>query len=592
MAVHPRDLTTPTAKLLPGGSFLLRPASDSPMRTSESFTDEQKQYYATMRQFMEREVVPNAERIEKKDLPFLRELLRKAGELGLLMVEIPEAYGGLQLDITTAMLVSEASTLLGAWSVTMGGHTGIGTLPIVYFGTDAQKQKYLPKLATAEWIAAYALTEPTSGSDALGAKTTARLTPDGKFYVLNGAKQFITNAGIADLFIVFAKIDGEKFTGFIVERNTPGLTVGPEEHKMGIRGSSTCPLTFEDCKVPAENVLGDIGKGHKIAFNILNLGRLKLGVGSVGGSRNALGEATTYARDRKQFQKSLTEFALIREKLAGMATRIYALESMAYRTCGMIDDQLHALSDEAKHDHDQVIRAVEEYSIEASILKVMGSETLSAVVDESLQIHGGYGYIEGYQVERAYRDTRINRLYEGTNEINRMLITGMLLKRAMKGQLPLLDAVGILESPLPAFIGPLASERSQAEQLKRMALLTLKVAVERFGPGLEERQEVLAAIADVVSEAFALDSAIGRSLQEGASDKLRQALVKLYAFDALPRAAHRARTALCNSAQGDALTRALAQLEGLSKATPFDPSVERELIVTAILEKSGYPLMR
>lgn len=588
MAVSPLDLSK-DSKLPSGGSFLLRPVGEGAILTSEGFSADQRAYFATMRQFMEREVVPHIERIEKKDLPFLRSLLRKAGELGLLMAEIPEAYGGLQLDITTAMLISEASTMLGSWSVTMGGHTGIGTLPIVYFGTEAQKQKYLPKLATAEWVAAYALTEPTSGSDALGAKTTAKLSADGKFYVLNGSKQFITNAGIADLFIVFAKIDGEKFTGFIVERDTPGLSVGAEEHKMGIRGSSTCPLTFEDCKVPVENLLGHAGKGHKIAFNILNLGRLKLGVGSMGGSRNALGDATRYARDRMQFHKSLTEFALIREKLAQMATRTYVLEAMGYRTTGAIDSQLSALSDEAKHDADKVILAVEEYSIEASILKVMGSEFLGYVIDEALQIHGGYGYIEGYQVERAYRDTRINRLYEGTNEINRMLITGMLLKRALKGQLPLLEAVGGLSEPLPSFIGPLAAERSQTEQLKRMALMALKAAVTRFGPGLEERQEVLAAIADVVSEAFAMDSAVARTLQVDASDKLRQAFVRLYAFDAVPRAAQRARAALCCSLEGEALAEALGQLEKLARMAPTDPSVEREIIATAVLEHGGYP---
>ena len=589
MAASKLDLAQ-TSKIPAGGSFLLRPVGEGKLQTAESFTDDQRAYYAAMRAFMEREILPHTERIEKKDLPFLRSLLRKAGEAGLLLAEIPEAYGGLALDITTAMLIAEASAMLGSWSVSLGGHVGIGTLPIVYFGTDAQKQKYLPKLGTAEWVAAYALTEPTSGSDALGAKTTAKLSADGKSYALNGAKQFITNAGIADLFIVFAKIDGEKFTAFLVDRDAPGLEVGPEEHKMGIRGSSTCPLSFQDCKVPVENVLGEIGKGHKIAFNILNLGRLKLGVGSVGGSRNALADATVYARDRKQFGKPISEFALVREKLADMATEIYALESMAYRTTGLIDAQMQALPDAAKHDHDQVILAVEEYAIESSILKVMGSETLGYVIDESLQIHGGYGYIEGYQVERAYRDSRINRLYEGTNEINRMLITGMLLKRALKGQLPLMDAVGLLQVPLPSFIGPLAAERLQTEQVKRMALLALKYAVARFGPALEERQEVLAAVADVVAESFALDSAIGRTLQVDAQDPLRRAFVRLYAFDAVPHAAQRARTALCASAQGEDLTAALAQLEALARAAPIDPVAERETIVAAVLDKGGYPL--
>jgi alkylation response protein AidB-like acyl-CoA dehydrogenase len=575
------------AEALFGGAFLFTSAGQGPLFTAESLTGDQRAYFTAMRQFTEREVIPNIERLEKKDLALLRDLLRKAGDLGLLLAEIPEAYGGLQLDVTTAMLMSEATSLFGSWSVTVGCHTGIGTLPIVHFGTEAQKKKYLPRLATAEWVAAYALTEPTSGSDALGAKTSARLSPDGSFYSLSGAKQFITNAGIADVFVVFAKIDGDKFTAFIVERSAPGLTVGPEEHKMGIRGSSTCPLFFEDCRVPVENVLGEIGKGHRIAFNILNLGRLKLGVGSVGGSRNILGEALRYVRERQQFGKALIEFALIREKLARAAAAIHALESMAYRTTGMIDARIAAL---ARADRpSSVIQAVEEYSIEASILKVMGSETLGAVVDEALQMHGGYGYIEGSHIERAYRDVRINRLYEGTNEINRMLISGMLLKRASKGQLPLAEALATLEQPLASFDGPLAAQRGAAEQLKRLGLFALKLAIERFGPEIESRQEVLAATADVVSEAFALDSAVARTLKVEPQSRLRQALVNLHAFEALPRSVVRARTAICCCLEGSALAAALAQVEDLGRSPAIDPSAEREVIVEAMLAAGGYP---
>jgi alkylation response protein AidB-like acyl-CoA dehydrogenase len=564
----------------------------APIFSAEGLSPDQKASYRAMREFTEREVVPSVERIEHKDLPFLRELLQKAGALGLLSGEIPEAYGGLALDVTTAMLMSEATSLLASWSVTVGAHTGIGSLPIVYFGTDAQKQRYLPKLASAEWVAAYALTEPTSGSDALGARMTATLSPDGKHYLLNGAKQFITNAGLADVFVMFAKIDGEKFTGFIVERSSSGLTVGPEEHKMGIRGSSTCPLFLENCQVPVENVLGEIGKGHRIAFNILNLGRLKLGVGSVGGSINMLGEGLRYVRERTQFGKPLIEFSLIREKVARAAARIYALESMAYRTTGMIDARIAFGGAAVGGQHEARIKAIEEYSIESSILKVMGSETLSAVVDEVLQMHGGYGYIEGYHVERAYRDVRINRLYEGTNEINRMLITGMLLKRALKGQLPLMEATAALAQPLQRFGGPLAAQCAGAEQLKRLAMLTLQVAVERFGPELEAREEVLAAAADVVSEAFAVDSAVARTLQIAATSPLRQALVSLYVLDALPRAASRARTALACCAEGAKLEDALAQVELLSRGAVVDPSVAREAIVGPMLEQGGYPFER
>jgi alkylation response protein AidB-like acyl-CoA dehydrogenase len=591
MAVNPKELVQ-GPRVPDGGSFLLRPVGDTPLHAAECFTEEQRAYYQTCRQFVLREVVPQANRIEGKDLPLLKQLLRKAGELGLLMIEIPEEYGGLNLDVTTAMLVSEAATLLGSWSVTMGGHTGIGTLPIVYFGTEAQKRKYLPKLATAEWVAAYALTEAGSGSDALGAKTRAVLSADGKSYVLNGSKQFITSAGIADVFIVFAKVDGEKFTGFIVERGTPGFTIGPEEHKMGIRGSSTCPLTFDDCAVPVENLLGDIGKGHKIAFNILNLGRLKLGVGSVGGSRAALGASARYAKERHQFGKAIAEFGLIREKLALMTAATYALESMAYRTTGLIDARLAQLSEVARRDRDKVILAVEEYSIEASILKVMGSETLAKSIDEAVQIYGGYGFIEGYDVERSYRDQRINRIYEGTNEINRMLITGMLLKRAAKGQLPLLEAVAGLDAA-PATVpssGPLGAERIAAESVKRMALLAVKIAVEKFGPGIEEHQEVLAAVADVVSEAYAMDSAVARTLQFEPESRLRLALCRLICFDSVPRAYARARFALCCSASGAGLDEALRQLESYNRYPPINPAEEREIVVQAVLSAGDYPL--
>ncbi len=587
MAVAKTEAAVPET-IPTGGAFLVGPLGDAQVHAPESFTEEQRMYYQSAYQFMVREVLPHVERLEKKDYPLLVQLLRKAGEAGFLGIEVPEAFGGLDLDRTTSMLVAEAMTLLGTWSVSIGAHTGIGTLPIVFFGNDAQKAKYLPKLATGELMACYALTESGSGSDALGARTKAVLAPDGKHYLLNGNKQFITNAGFADVFVVFAKVDGEKFTGFIVERDMPGLVVGKEEHKLGLRGSSTCQLAFEDCQVPVENVLGDIGKGHRIAFNILNMGRLKLGVGATGGSKNAIGLAYTYAKDRKQFGKPILEFGLIREKLARMAARTYASESMAYRTCGLIDDKLAAIGGE-KAAHEKVIRVLEEYSIESSILKVFGSETLAQVIDEAVQIHGGYGYIEEYAIERAYRDQRVNRIFEGTNEINRMLITGMLLKKAVKGELPLMEAVGELDSPVPAASGPLGEERRAGELCKRMALQAMQAAVSTFGTDLEHRQEVLAAIADVVMEAFAIESAVARTLAHDAANPVRAALCRLFTAEARERAYSRARYAITCTLAGDALREGLAALGRWDAYVPWDPVADRETIIEAMEPAGGYP---
>ncbi|MHB1843898.1 MAG: acyl-CoA dehydrogenase family protein [Deltaproteobacteria bacterium] len=583
------------AKLMPvslpeipaGGAFLVTPLGDAQVHAPEGFTEDQRSYYRTARQFMAREVLPNVARLEKKDYPLMVELLRKAGELGFLMIEIPEAHGGLDLDRTTSMLVAEAMTTYGSWSVTLGGHTGIGTLPIVFFGTDAQKAKYLPKLATAEQIACYCLTESGSGSDALGAKTKAVLSKDGKRYVLNGSKQFITNAGFADVFIVFAKIDGERFTGFIVEKGMAGLVVGKEEHKMGIRGSSTCQVLLEDCQVPVENVLGEIGKGHKIAFNILNMGRLKLGVGAGGACKHAIDEAVAYAKERKQFGKPILEFGLIREKLARMTATVYALESMAYRTTGLIDAKLATAEGGGAQSHALVIEALEEYAIESSILKVYGSEALSFVIDEAVQIHGGYGYIEEYAIERAYRDQRINRIFEGTNEINRMLITGMLLKRAVKGQLPLFDAMSA--PPAPAPTGPLGREADVAERCKRMALCALQKAIETFGPGLEERQEVLGAIADVLISAFAIESSVARSRCYGKDDPVRQALCRLVAYEAGAVALARSRHAILCTLSPPAAVEPLERLERLGRFEPGSPVADRETVLAQIAAKGGYP---
>ncbi|HTL31324.1 MAG TPA: acyl-CoA dehydrogenase family protein, partial [Tepidisphaeraceae bacterium] len=423
-----------STKRISGGSFLLEERDLNDVFTPEDFTEEHKQIAATTEEFANNEIVPNADRVEKKEFALTRELLKKASELGITSVDVPEAYGGMEMDKVSSAIIADRIAKSGSFVVAFGGHVGIGTLPIVYFGTDAQKQKYLPKLASGEWIGAYALSESSSGSDALNCRTKAVLSPDGKHYVLNGEKMWITNAGFADVFIVFAKVDGEKFTAFIIERGFPGFTVGAEEHKMGIRGSSTCPLILNDCQVPVENLLGDIGKGHIIAFNILNVGRFKLGAGCVGGARNSLQHAIQYAKQRKAFTKTIADFGLIREKIAQMAAEIYVGESAVYRTVGMMDVALGEIDKHSPDAAKEIRKAIEEYAVECSVIKVWGSEMLDRTVDETVQIYGGYGFVEEYPAERAYRDSRVNRIFEGTNEINRLIITGWLLKRAMSGQ--------------------------------------------------------------------------------------------------------------------------------------------------------------
>src|SRR5271155_5748363 len=418
-----------------GGSFLLDERKPDDVFTPEDFTEQHVLIGQTAEEFALNEIVPNIEKMEHKDFSITRDLLKKAGELGLSSAEIPEAYGGLEMDKVTAAVIADHIAKYAGFATTWGGHTGIGTLPIVYFGTEEQKKKYLPRLAAGEIVGAYALSEASSGSDAMNSRTRAVLSPDGKHYILNGEKMWITNAHFADLFTVFAKIDGEKFTAFLVEKDFPGFSVGAEEKKLGIRGSSTAPLILNDCKVPIENVLGEIGKGHIIAFNILNVGRFKLGAMCVGGARMAFASAIGYARERKAFGKPISDFGLIREKLAQMAAAIYAAESMVYRTVGMMDVALSEVDKSAADAAKQTLKAIEEYAVECSIIKVWASEMVGYVVDETLQIYGGYGFVEEYPAERAYRDARINRIFEGTNEINRLIITGFLLKRAMSGQL-------------------------------------------------------------------------------------------------------------------------------------------------------------
>src|SRR5450432_807262 len=507
--------------LTPGGGFLLETTGSATIFTPEMLNDEQRMMKKTAEDFMRGEVLPKLADIEAKKPGLMRDLMEKAGAVGLLGHDIPEQYGGLDGDKTSSSLIAEAVAMQGSFAVSFGAHVGIGTMPIVLFGTPAQRQKYLPGLASGEKIAAYALTEPGSGSDALAAKTRAVLSADGKTWRLNGTKQYITNAAFADLFTVFAKVDGEKFTGFLVERGAKGLTVGPEEHKLGIRGSSTCPLILEDCEIPVDNVLGQIGQGHKIAFNILNIGRWKLGLGAVGAAKYCLQLGVRYARDRKQFGKAISEFDLIRKKLGDIATNIFVTESMAYRTAGLLDARSREIDPAAPDSQKRQIEAIEEHSIEASIIKVFGSEMLHATADETLQIFGGAGYIEDYPIERVSRDARINRIFEGTNEINRLLVPGTLLKRAMQGRLPLMTLVSQVHAELadPTKInrkipeGPLGVERHKCDFAKRAVSYAASLGVQKYMQGISDKQELLGVLADCLIRIFAMDSAITRTLQ-------------------------------------------------------------------------------
>lgn len=562
-----------------GGGWLLERVDE--IATPEGFDDVTRDIADTTRAFAERDVGAVLDAMEKGELDHNVALMRTAGEAGLLACEVPEAYGGLELPKTVSAVIAEYLAPTGGFAVTHGAHSSIGILPIVYFGTEDQKERYLPKLASGEWVAAYALTEPGSGSDALGAKTTATL--DGDHYVLNGSKMWITNAGFASLFTVFAKIDGEQFTAFLVERDTPGLGTGAEEHKMGIKSSSTRILNLDNVRVPVGNVLGDIGKGHKIAFNVLNVGRYKLGAGGVGGSKRVLHLAAAYARQRHQFGVPIATFGLIRHKLAEMATRTFAAESATYRTLGLIDA---AIGD--AHGAD-ALAGIEEYAIEASILKVLGSETLDYCVDEAVQVHGGLGFSAEYEVERAYRDSRINRIFEGTNEINRLLIPGMLLKRAMKGELPLVQAATRLQTELlePSFDEPEDAELAAIDDLKKLVLLVAGAAVQRFGTKLEQEQEVLGAIADSAIDAYAAESAMIRARMIG--DELPLAMARVTLAGAKARAAEAAAAALPRVADGDDARLMMSAARRLTKADPVDVIGLRRTIADAVLAAEGYP---
>jgi alkylation response protein AidB-like acyl-CoA dehydrogenase len=587
---------------IPGGSFLLESRAPEEVFTPEDFSEQHQLIAHTAEEFAQKEILPNVEKMEHKDYSVSRELLKKAGELGLSSSEIPEAYGGLEMDKVTAAVICDHIAKYAGFATTWGGHTGIGTLPIVYFGTEAQKQKYLPRLATGEIVGAYALSEATSGSDALNCRARATLSPDGKHYILNGEKMWITNAGFADLFTVFAKVDGEKFTAFLVERTFPGFSVGAEEHKMGIRGSSTCPIILNDCQVPAENVLGEIGKGHLIAFNILNIGRFKLGAMCVGGARNSLDNSIAYAKQRKAFGKVIADFGLIREKLANMAASIYVGEAMTYRTVGLMDSALNVVDKSAPDAAKQTLKAIEEYAVECSIIKVWASEMLDFVVDETVQIFGGYGFVEEYPAERAYRDARINRIFEGTNEINRLIITGFLLKRAMSGQLPLMPAIKqIMDDVLAGQSmgdeaeGLLAEEQKLVALMKKLGLFVAGAATQKYMQTIQDQQEIMGAIADMTMEVYAMESALIRAQkiatsQGEAAAAIPIAATRLYLAKAADKIESAARKVIAAVADGDMLRTQLSILRRLAKHDPYNVIELQQQIAEAVLQRGKYTI--
>jgi alkylation response protein AidB-like acyl-CoA dehydrogenase len=599
-------MATPTTAVpqakISGGSFLLETRTPEEVFTPEDFTEQHLLISQTAEEFAVNEIVPNIEKMEHKDFSITRDLLKKAGELGLSSAEIPEVYGGLEMDKVTAAVIADHIAKYAGFATTWGGHTGIGTLPIVYFGTEEQKKKYLPRLGAGEIVGAYALSEASSGSDALNCRARADLSQDGKHYILNGEKMWITNAGFADLFTVFAKVGGEKFSAFLVEKSFPGFSIGAEEHKMGIRGSSTCPIILNDCKVPVENLLGEIGKGHVIAFNILNVGRFKLGAMSVGGARVSLESAIAYAKQRKAFGKVIADFGLVREKLANMAVGVYTGEALVYRTVGMMDVALSEVDKTGPDAAKETRKAIEEYAVECSIIKVWGSEMVGNVVDETVQIFGGYGFVEEYSAERSYRDARINRIFEGTNEINRLIITGFLLKRAMSGQLPLMPAIKklmdeVLSGPSAGeeLEGPLAEERKVVASAKKLGLFVAGAATQKYMQAIQDQQEVMGAIADMVIETYAMESAVLRAQKiaerngENAAS-LPIAMTRVYLSQAMEKIEAAAKKVIAAVADGDMLRTQLAILRRLAKHEPFNTIELRQQIAQKVIERGKYTL--
>src|ERR1700704_6020022 len=583
-------------KLIKGGAFMIEDRTPDEIFTPEDFTEEHRMIAETTRQFIDNEVIPRLDELEKHDWKLARELVKKAADLGLIGANIPEEYGGLGLDQTSGALVGENIGRCASFATTLGAESGIGLLPIIYFGTDAAKQKYLPKIASGELITAYALTEAGSGSDAMAAKATARLSDDGTHYILNGEKMFITNGGFADIFIVFAKVDGDKFSAFIVERQE-GLTPGAEEHKMGIKGSRTTPLVLAGAKAPLENLLGEIGKGHKIAFNTLNIGRFKLGAMCIGGMKLAMHESVRYANERQQFGRSISSFGAIKSKLGEMAIRTWVGEAMIYRTLGMIED---AIGDDPK-DLEAKMRAIEEYSAECSIIKVALSEYCDYLADEMVQIFGGYGYSADYPAERAYRVSRINRIFEGTNEINRMLIPGRLMKSALSGKLALLPAAQalmdeILSPQLASFDDDeavLATEQKLAQNAKKVALMTLGTAAQKYMMGLSDQQEILMSVADIIMDTYAMESAILRTKKMAAAQSEDSVapyteITRVFCNDAIERIEAEAKNTLAAMAEGDELRTLLAALRRFTKMTPMNTVAARQRIANAMIAANKY----
>ncbi|WP_042353917.1 acyl-CoA dehydrogenase family protein [Bacillus rubiinfantis] len=590
---------TETKKLVKGGSFLIEDVPFEQVLTPEDFTEEHLMIAKTAEDFVEKEVLPQLEYLENHEFDRTVKLLKQAGDLGLLAADVPEEYEGLGLDKITSSLLTEKMAKAGGFSLSHGAHVGIGSLPIVLFGNDEQKKKYLPGLASGEKIAAYALTEPGSGSDALGARTTAKLNAEGTHYILNGEKQWITNAGFADVFVVYAKIDGEHFTAFIVERDFPGVSTGAEEKKMGIKSSSTRTLILEDVPVPVENLLGEFGRGHVIAFNILNIGRYKLAVGAIGGSKNAFEMTVKYANGRQQFKTPISQFNLTKEKFGTMAAKIYAAESSVYRTVGLYEDNQGQLSTEDAKDIKKIANAVAEYAIECSLNKFFASEVLDYVVDEGVQIHGGYGFMQEYPIERAYRDSRINRIFEGTNEINRLLVPGTLVKKALKGELPLFQKAMALQEELMMLMPeepgdePLAQDKYLVRNAKKIALLAAGLAAQKYGKALEKEQEVLANIADIISNVYAMESVVLRTEKAIAKDGVDKSSQKLLytqifcqeAFNAIEAIAKETLVAV---EQGDTLRMMLSSLRKFTRHTPTNVIAKKREAADVIIAAERY----